>query len=97
MRSVFWIVVGAALAVFVITRGRKLVHSITPAGIAEQGVGPRDPPEHRNRCPRVRVTQEIHHYVILGAQADSPWPRVYAVGMSRAAAGAAQARWAQSG
>lgn len=36
MRNFFWLVVGAALAVFVITRGRALVHKVTPAGIAEQ-------------------------------------------------------------
>lgn len=36
MRNFFWLVLGAALAVFVITRGRQMLHKVTPAGIAEQ-------------------------------------------------------------
>ncbi|MCC2592973.1 hypothetical protein LKO27_06045 [Tessaracoccus sp. OS52] len=36
MRSLFWLIVGAALAAFVITRGRSLLLRLTPAGIAEQ-------------------------------------------------------------
>lgn len=36
MRKLFWILVGAVLAVVVITRGRSLLHKVTPAGIAEQ-------------------------------------------------------------
>lgn len=36
MRNLFWLIVGAALAVFVITRGRSLMEKVTPAGIAKQ-------------------------------------------------------------
>ena len=36
MKKFFWMIVGAALAVFVITRGRALVRRLTPQGIAEQ-------------------------------------------------------------
>lgn len=36
MRNLFWLIVGATLAVVVITRGRRILHKVTPAGIAEQ-------------------------------------------------------------
>lgn len=36
MRKLFWMAVGAALAMFVITRGRALLRKLTPQGIAEQ-------------------------------------------------------------
>lgn len=36
MRNFFWLVVGATLAAFLITRGRAMVRKVTPAGIAEQ-------------------------------------------------------------
>lgn len=36
MRNFFWLVLGAVLAVLVITRGRALVRKVTPAGVAEQ-------------------------------------------------------------
>lgn len=36
MKKIFWMVVGAALAAFVITRGRVLLRRLTPQGIAAQ-------------------------------------------------------------
>ncbi|MGV8845556.1 hypothetical protein [Tessaracoccus sp.] len=36
MKKLFWMVIGAALAVFLITRGRALLARLTPRGIAEQ-------------------------------------------------------------
>ena len=36
MKKFFWMIVGAALAVFLITRGRALLARLTPKGIAEQ-------------------------------------------------------------
>lgn len=36
MRKLFWILVGAGIATFVIMRGRALARKLTPAGIAEQ-------------------------------------------------------------
>lgn len=36
MRNLFWLIVGAALAVFLVTRGRRLAHQLTPAGVAER-------------------------------------------------------------
>ena len=36
MRKLFWMVLGAALAAFLITRGRSLLRRLTPKGIAEQ-------------------------------------------------------------
>ncbi|RMB58744.1 hypothetical protein [Tessaracoccus antarcticus] len=36
MKKIFWMLLGAGLAVFVITRGRALVRRLTPQGIAEQ-------------------------------------------------------------
>ena len=36
MKKLFWMVLGAALAVLLITRGRALVRRLTPQGIAEQ-------------------------------------------------------------
>lgn len=36
MKKLFWMALGAALAVFLITRGRALVRRLTPQGIAEQ-------------------------------------------------------------
>lgn len=36
MKKFFWMIVGAALAMFLITRGRALVHRLTPQGIAEK-------------------------------------------------------------
>ncbi len=36
MKNIFWMVVGAGLAVFVITRGRALRRRLTPQGIAAQ-------------------------------------------------------------
>ena len=36
MKKFFWMILGAALAVFVITRGRALLARLTPQGIAQQ-------------------------------------------------------------
>ena len=36
MKKLFWMLLGAGLAVFLITRGRALVRRLTPQGIAEQ-------------------------------------------------------------
>ena len=36
MKKIFWMLLGAGLAVFLITRGRALVRRLTPQGIAEQ-------------------------------------------------------------
>ena len=36
MKKHFWMLLGAGLAVFLITRGRALVRRLTPQGIAEQ-------------------------------------------------------------
>lgn len=36
MKKLFWMVLGAALAVFVVTKGRALLRKLTPRGIAEQ-------------------------------------------------------------
>lgn len=36
MKKLFWMVLGAGLAVFIITRGRALARRLTPQGIAEQ-------------------------------------------------------------
>ncbi|HMR49634.1 MAG TPA: DUF6167 family protein [Arachnia sp.] len=36
MRRLFWILVGAGLAVFVVLRGRQLLQRYTPKGIQEQ-------------------------------------------------------------
>lgn len=36
MRNLFWLLVGATLTWFVITRSRALVHRLTPKGVAEQ-------------------------------------------------------------
>lgn len=36
MNKIFWMVLGAALAMFLVTRGRALVRRLTPQGIAEQ-------------------------------------------------------------
>lgn len=36
MRNLFWMIVGAVIAYFVIARGRELLHRLTPRGVAEQ-------------------------------------------------------------
>ena len=36
MKKIFWMLIGAALAMFLVTRGRALVHRLTPQGIAEK-------------------------------------------------------------
>ena len=36
MRNFFWILVGAGIAVFVVLRGKELLHRLTPAGVAQQ-------------------------------------------------------------
>lgn len=36
MRRLFWVGVGAGLAVVVYVKGRELMHRATPAGIAEE-------------------------------------------------------------
>ena len=36
MRRLFWILVGAALAVALVLRGRKLLYRFTPKGVAER-------------------------------------------------------------
>ncbi len=36
MKNIFWMIVGAALAVFLVTRGRALLRRLTPQGIAHQ-------------------------------------------------------------
>lgn len=36
MRRLFWILVGAGLAVFVVLRGKQLMQRYTPKGIQEQ-------------------------------------------------------------
>lgn len=36
MRNLFWLLIGAALAYFVIMKGRALIHRLTPRGVAEQ-------------------------------------------------------------
>ncbi len=36
MKKFFWMIVGATLAMFLVTRGRALVHRLTPQGIAEK-------------------------------------------------------------
>ena len=36
MRRLFWLVVGAVLASVVISRGKQILHRVTPRGIAEQ-------------------------------------------------------------
>ena len=36
MSRFFWLLIGVALTIFVMMRGRELLHKITPRGIAEQ-------------------------------------------------------------
>ncbi len=36
MKKIFWMAVGAALAMLLVTRGRALVRRLTPQGIAQQ-------------------------------------------------------------
>lgn len=36
MKKLFWVAVGVGITVFVITRGKDLMHKLTPAGVAEQ-------------------------------------------------------------
>ena len=36
MRRLFWMMVGAGLAVYLVLRGRELLHRLTPRGVQEQ-------------------------------------------------------------
>ena len=36
MKQIFWLLVGAGLAVFVVLRGRELLERLTPRGVAQQ-------------------------------------------------------------
>lgn len=36
MRRLFWVLVGASLAVFLVLRGRELFYKLTPRGVADQ-------------------------------------------------------------
>ena len=36
MRGLFWMLVGAGLAIFLVLRGRELMHRLTPRGVQEQ-------------------------------------------------------------
>ena len=36
MSRFFWLLLGAGLAVFVVLRGRELMHRLTPQGISQQ-------------------------------------------------------------
>lgn len=36
MRNLFWLLVGVALTVFVVLKGKELYRKLTPAGVAEQ-------------------------------------------------------------
>ncbi|GAA4902636.1 hypothetical protein GCM10025789_21770 [Tessaracoccus lubricantis] len=36
MSRFFWLLVGAALTVFLMLKGRELLHKLTPRGVAEQ-------------------------------------------------------------
>ena len=36
MRSLFWMLVGAGLTIFLVLRGRELLHKLTPRGVQEQ-------------------------------------------------------------
>ena len=36
MRRLFWVLVGAAVAVTLVLRGRKWLHQFTPKGVAER-------------------------------------------------------------
>lgn len=36
MRRLFWLLIGAGLATFIMLRGKKLLKRFTPAGVAEQ-------------------------------------------------------------
>lgn len=36
MKGLFWMLVGAALTVVVVLRGRELLHKLTPKGVQEQ-------------------------------------------------------------
>lgn len=38
MSRLFWLLLGAGLAVFVLLRGRQLLHQLTPRGVQEQVV-----------------------------------------------------------
>ncbi|HJE50661.1 MAG TPA: hypothetical protein K8V15_01550 [Tessaracoccus flavescens] len=36
MKGLFWMMVGAGLTIFVILRGREIMHRFTPKGVQEQ-------------------------------------------------------------
>lgn len=36
MRRLFWVAVGVGLTVLVITKGKQIMHRVTPAGVSEQ-------------------------------------------------------------
>lgn len=36
MKQIFWLLVGAGLAVFIVLRGRQLLEKLTPKGVARQ-------------------------------------------------------------
>lgn len=36
MSRLFWIIIGAGLAVFLMLRGKELLHRLTPKGVQEQ-------------------------------------------------------------
>lgn len=36
MRRLFWMLVGAGLTMYVVIRGRELMHKLTPKGMSEQ-------------------------------------------------------------
>lgn len=36
MRRIFWLLVGAGIAVFVVLRGREFLERLTPRGVAQQ-------------------------------------------------------------
>ena len=36
MRGLFWMLVGAGLTLFLVVRGRELLHRLTPKGVQEQ-------------------------------------------------------------
>lgn len=36
MKRLFWFALGVGAAIFVITRGKAMLHKVTPAGVSEQ-------------------------------------------------------------